>query len=195
MQQYKSLSIPTGDFKAYLFDCDGTIADTMPLHHLAWNSALSEWNCHFDQELFYAWAGIPVARVVEMLNQRFNLQMPIDQVLQRREEAYRKALPQIRAVESILEHIEYGYGKIPMGVVSGSPRESVIQTLQTLKLLDRFDVIIGAEDYVHGKPHPEPFLLGAAKLNVPPQNCLVFEDADLGVQSAKEAGMAWVKVE
>ncbi|MEO6829496.1 MAG: HAD family phosphatase, partial [Acidobacteriaceae bacterium] len=79
-------------------------------------------------------------------------------------------------------------------VVSGSPRTSIIKTLKFLGIRDKFAEVIGAEDYERGKPHPEPFLLAAKRLNIPPSRCLVFEDADAGIESAKAAGMSWVKV-
>jgi beta-phosphoglucomutase-like phosphatase (HAD superfamily) len=64
------LKLPQGSFGAYLFDCDGTIADSMPLHYVAWKKALAEWNCAFDEKLFYAWGGMPVVEIVSTLNMR-----------------------------------------------------------------------------------------------------------------------------
>ena len=188
------LKLPSGEFAAYLFDCDGTIADSMPLHYQAWCAALKEWGGEFTEELFYAWAGIPISKTVEMLNEKYDLSMPVTKVVERREQIYYDLLPEIRPVRSVLLHIEEKSGKIPFAVVSGSPRASVLKTLNTLKLLDHFQIIIGAEDYTHGKPHPEPFLLAASRLGVSPEKCLVFEDGDLGIESARQAGMSWVKV-
>ncbi len=71
------LKIPAGAFHAYLFDCDGTIADSMPLHYIAWRSALAEWNCDFPEDLFYAWGGFPVAEIISRLNERQGLKMPV----------------------------------------------------------------------------------------------------------------------
>jgi beta-phosphoglucomutase-like phosphatase (HAD superfamily) len=194
LQKIMSLTLPPGNFQAYLFDCDGTIADTMPLHHKAWLKALSEWNCDFPKDLFYAWAGIPIIKTVEMLNEKFSLSIPPQEAARRREEAYFEFLPTIQAIADVEHHIHLQYNRIPMAVVSGSPKRSVIKTLEVLGLIDRFQAIVAEGDYQNGKPHPEPFLLAAKLLNVSPENCLVFEDAELGIKSAKAAGMQWVRV-
>lgn len=188
------LKLPEGSFNAYLFDCDGTIVDSMPLHYVAWKKALGEWNCEFAEELFYAWGGRPTAEIIATLNQRHGLSMPVESVANRKEEFYFKMLPELKAVPEVLEHIEAQHGRIPFAVVSGSARESVTASLETLKLLDRFDMLVCAGEYQKSKPDPEAFLLAATKLGVPPKNCLVFEDTEMGIQAATAAGMASVKV-
>jgi HAD superfamily hydrolase (TIGR01509 family) len=188
------LGLPSGSFRAYLFDCDGTIADSMPLHYLAWTSALRQWSCAFGEELFYSWGGKPAAEVVADLNQMHGLNMPCQTVAAHKEQLYYQMLPQLRVVPEVLEHIDAQQGRIPYAVVTGSRRDSVTATLSSLGLLDRFQVIVCAGDYEKSKPHPEPFLLAAARLGVPPESCLVFEDTDIGIQAATAAGMASVKV-
>ena len=188
------LKLPEGLFKAYLFDCDGTIADSMPLHYKAWKRALGEWNCEFDEELFYAWGGMPVAEIISTLNEKHGLNMPVETVARRKEALYFELLPQLTAVPDVLEQLEAWYGKIPFAVVSGSTRESVTASLIALKLLDRFDTMVCAGDYTKSKPEPEAFLLAAARLGVQSEFCLVFEDTDMGIQAATAAGMASVKV-
>jgi HAD superfamily hydrolase (TIGR01509 family) len=188
------LKLPQGSFGAYLFDCDGTIADSMPLHYIAWKKALAEWNCEFDEKLFYAWGGMPIAEIVSTLNKRHGLSMPVDIVARRKESLYLELLPQLRAVPEVLEHIDAQFGQIPFAVVSGSTRESVTESLTALGLLDRFDTLVCAGDYRKSKPDPEAFLLAAAKLRVEPNTCLVFEDTEMGIQGATAAGMASVKI-
>ncbi|MFZ0307501.1 MAG: HAD family phosphatase [Candidatus Sulfotelmatobacter sp.] len=188
------LILPEGSFKAYLFDCDGTIADSMPLHYRAWKQALAEWNCEFDEELFYAWGGMPVAEIIATLNQRHGLSMPVEAVAHRKEKLYFELLPELKPVSDVLEHIEAKPRGIPFAVVSGSTRESVTASLISLNLLDRFDAMVCAGDYQKSKPDPEAFLLAAARLGVAPGDCLVFEDTDMGIQAAQAAGMASVKV-
>ena len=80
------LKLPDGSFKAYLFDCDGTIADSMPLHYKAWKKALAEWNCEFQEELFYSWGGMPVVEIISMLNKKHGLSMPVEAVASRKED-------------------------------------------------------------------------------------------------------------
>jgi HAD superfamily hydrolase (TIGR01509 family) len=188
------LELPAGAFKAYLFDCDGTIADSMPLHYIAWSKALAEWNCEFSEDLFYAWGGMPVAKIIATLNQKYGLSMPVDDVSRRKEGYYLKSLPQLKAVPEVMEHIEASHGRIPLAVVSGSTRESVTASLQTLNILDRFETLVCAGDYQRSKPDPEAFLIAAARVGIAPESCLVFEDTDMGIQAATAAGMASVKV-
>lgn len=188
------LKLPDGAFKAYLFDCDGTIADSMPLHYIAWKKALGEWNCEFDEQLFYAWGGMPVAEIISTLNQNHGLRMPVESVSRRKENLYFDLLPQLQPVPEVLEVIDSGYGRLPFAVVSGSTQESVIASLTVLNLLDRFDTLVCAGDYRESKPHPEAFLLAATRLGVPPEACLVFEDTEMGIQAAHNAGMASVKI-
>ena len=189
------LAIPDYPFKAYLFDCDGTIADSMPLHFVAWSKALGEWACAFSEEQFYAWGGRPVDEIVRALNEAQSLQMPVTEVMNRKEAFYREMLHELQGVPEVLEHIERSYGKIPFAVVSGSPRDSVEASLEVLGIRDRFEVLVCQGEYANGKPHPEPFLKAAALLGIAPEDCLVFEDADPGIAAAQAAGMQWVKVE
>jgi len=188
------LKLPEGLFSAYLFDCDGTIVDSMPLHYIAWKKALGEWNCEFSEELFYAWGGRPTAEIISTLNERHRLCMPVERVARRKEEFYFEMLPELRAVPEVLEHIEAQHGRIPFAVVSGSARDSVTASLETLKLLHRFETLVCAGEYEKSKPDPEAFLLAASRLGVVPKSCLVFEDTEMGIQAATAAGMASVKV-
>src|SRR5271154_1352405 len=188
------LQLPPGIFKAYLFDCDGTIADSMPLHYIAWSKALAEQQCEFTEDLFYSWGGVSVAEVIQRLNKQQGLNMSVEEVSNRKESFYLENLPQLKAIPEVLEVIEANYGRIPFAVVSGSTRESVTASLATLNLLDRFDALVCAGEYEKGKPDPEAFVIAAAKLGVAPESCLVFEDADMGIQAAAAAGMASVKI-
>jgi HAD superfamily hydrolase (TIGR01509 family) len=188
------LQIPAGDFRAYLFDCDGTIADSMPLHYIAWKTALAEWKCEFDEQLFYRWGGKPPKEIVADLNRMHGLSMPVETVATRKENLYFELLPRLEPVAEVLEHIEAMHRRIPFAVVSGSTRESVVNSLTAIGLIDKFDLIVSSEDYARSKPAPDAFLTAAQKLGVNPPDCLVFEDADIGILAAKTAGMATVKV-
>jgi beta-phosphoglucomutase family hydrolase len=190
----RKLKLPDGPFKAYLFDCDGTIVDSMPLHYVAWKKVLAEWGCEFDEELFYSWGGMPVAEIIAALNVRHGLAMPAEEIAHRKEGMYYNILPMLKAVPEVLEHIHLSHGKIPFAVVSGSTRDSVTQSLKTLGILDKFETLVCAGDYTKSKPDPEPFLMAAKRLGVAPKDCLVFEDTDMGIQAATAAGMASVKV-
>lgn len=188
------ITLPSGDFKAYLFDCDGTVADSMPLHYIAWSQALGEWGCKFTEERFYQLGGVPIVEIIELVGREQGIEMPIARVAKRKEELYFEYLPRLKCVPEVLEHMELQRGRIPFAVVSGSTRDSVEASLRAIGLLDRFEVLVCAGDYTKSKPDPEPFLIAAKQLGVSPRNCLVFEDTQMGVDAATAAGMASVRV-
>lgn len=188
------LEIPPGDFRAYLFDCDGTVVDSMPLHYIAWKTALAEWGCDYPEDLFYQWGGKPIRQIIADLNAMKGLAMPVEQLAHRKEGLYYELLPRLTAVPEVLAEIKAHHGRIPFAIVSGSTRESVVRSLEVTHLLDKFDVLVCAGEYERSKPAPDPFLLAAKKLNVAPEHCLVFEDTDLGIDAATAAGMQSVRI-
>ncbi len=190
----EDLPIPNRAFRAYLFDLDGTLADSMPLHLRSWQQAVREAGGDFPVDLFWAWGGIPLTRTVEMLNERFGFGLDPVAVVHRKEQLYLTMLDEVKPVEAVLAHVEAQFGKLPMAIVSGSPRLTITRTLDKLGLTQYFDTIVAMEDYTHGKPDPEPFLLAAERLGVAPGECLVFEDAEAGIQSAEAAGMDVARV-
>lgn len=188
------LTVPAGTYRAYLFDCDGTVVDSMPLHYIAWKRALAEQNCEFGERLLYAWGGRPVAEIIASLNEQQGLRMAVEDVALRKENLYLELLPQLQAVPEVVAHMDDQHGRIPFAVVSGSTRDSVTASLEAVKLLQKFQTLVCAGDYTRSKPDPEAFLIAAARLGVAPESCLVFEDTDMGIQAAQAAGMNWVKV-
>jgi HAD superfamily hydrolase (TIGR01509 family) len=120
--------------------------------------------------------------------------MPVEEVHARKEALYMELAGELKAVPEVLEHVLEGHGRIPMAVVSGSTRESVTRSLETLGILEKFDVLVCAGEYARGKPDPEPFLMAAAQLGVEAKDCLVFEDTAMGIAAATAAGMASVRV-
>ena len=188
------LKLPEGQFKAYLFDCDGTIVDSMPLHYVAWKKVLGEWDCEFEEEFFYSLGGMPVAEIIATLNEKNGLAMPVEHVMRKKENLYYEILPQLTVVPEVLEHIDDQHGQIPFAVVSGSTRDSVTASLKMLNLLDRFETLVCAGDYTKSKPDPEGYLMAADRLGVAPKDCLVFEDTEMGIQAATAGGMASVRI-
>lgn len=189
-----ALTIPPGDFRAFIFDCDGTLADNMPLHFHAWSRAMSDFGGTYPEELFYEWGGVPTADIVKRLNARFGLSLDVDTVVDRKEHYYREMIPQVIAKTDVVSVARGHHGKIPLAVASGGHRDLVERTLVALGIRGLFDAVIAAEDYERGKPDPDPFLIAAARLGVEPSRCLVFEDTDSGAQAATAAGMAWIIV-
>ena len=188
------LTIPAGDFAAYLFDCDGTLADSMPIHYRAWLQAIRERGGDFPEDYFYSLAGVPHARTVEMINERFGYALPVADVVRRKEELYEQFLHDVQPIAAVVAEVEKNFGRIPLAVVSGGPRAGVERTLKTLGLFAKFEVLVCAEDYLRGKPAPDPFLRAASLLKVEATRCLVFEDAEGGIVAAEAAGMKWVRV-
>jgi beta-phosphoglucomutase family hydrolase len=188
------IKIPEGNFAAYIFDCDGTLGDTMPAHYSAWCAALKEHNFDFPEAQFYELGGVPTERIVEILNERHGYHMPVKETAHFKEELYLQMIEQIVPIEPVVAIVNEIHGKLPIAVASGGHRRIVTRTLSCLGILDKFDTIICAEDYRQGKPHPDPFLTAAYRLGVVPEKCLVFEDTKAGIQAAHAAGMQWVLV-
>ena len=189
-----ALNIPPGDFAAYIFDCDGTLADTMPTHYRAWLSALGDHAQSFPEALFYELGGVPTGRIVELLNERHGLNLPVEETVAHKEALFLELSPQIGAIEPVVALAKQYAGEKPMAVASGGHRRIVMNTLRALGIADLFQAVVTAEDYQRGKPAPDPFLEAALRLGVPPSQCLVFEDTATGIAAAEAAGMQWVLV-
>ncbi|PAZ00530.1 MAG: haloacid dehalogenase [Spartobacteria bacterium AMD-G4] len=188
------LDIPDRAFGGYIFDCDGTIADNMPLHYRAWSMAMADFGGEYPEELFYAWGGRPTAVIVGLLNEKYGLALDVDETVRRKEKYYLSLIPEVVPVPEVLGIVKSIHGTVPLSVASGGHRELVEATLDVLGIRDLFQAIVCAEDYKRGKPHPEPFLLAAKLMSVPPEDCVVFEDSPIGIEAAKAANMAWVHV-
>jgi len=186
----------TREYGGYIFDCDGTLADSMVVHHKAWLSALAAHGAQFDfnWELFTSRAGMTLPNTVRELNAQFGLSLDPDGVTASQRTEYERFL---HTVEPILEVVELArrVSQIrPVAVASGGERRVVLRTLELIGLGDTFPVVVTAEDVLHGKPAPDMFLLAAERMGVSPADCVVFEDAVLGLEAARRAGMASVLV-
>jgi len=188
------LDLPEHPFKAYIFDCDGTIADTMPLHFQAWTRALEELGGSFPEELFYSWGGKPTYVIIEQLNEKFGTALDPVPSAELKESYFEALIPEVLPIEPVVALVKQFHGTAPMAVASGGHREIVIKTLEALKLMPYFETIVGMEDVERGKPAPDPFLEAARRLGVNPEDCLVFEDSPTGIEAARAAGMQYVFV-
>jgi beta-phosphoglucomutase family hydrolase len=185
---------PNKQFRAFLFDFDGTVADTMPAHLNAWNLALGNYGLSLSSKQHQEWAGIPTKGILKMIGEKHGIEFHVDQFLKEKEVHYFNSIEQVKGIVPVVEIIKASYKKIPMAVVSGSRRHPIETTLKKLEMSHYFDLIVSAEDYVNGKPAPDCFLQAAKALNVKPEDCLVFEDAELGIKAAHAAGMDCLKV-
>jgi beta-phosphoglucomutase family hydrolase len=181
-------------FRGAIFDCDGTLADTMPLHYRAWVEALAAAQAEMSEALFYELAGVPTVRIVEILNERFGYRLDPEQTAAAKEALYEELLPQLGPIEAVVALVHEFHGRYPLAVASGGIRRLVDRTLDALGIADRFAAICTAEDVARGKPEPDLFLLAARRLGVPPEDCVVFEDSDLGLEAARRAGMQGVDI-
>ena len=188
------LELPPGDFDAFIFDCDGTLADTMPTHFKAWQTALGKAANDFPEAMFYELGGVPTSRVVEILNERHGYSLPVDATVAHKEGLFLEMSSQIAAIEPVVAFARQYHGVKPLAVASGGHHRIVMNTLRALGIANLFDAIVCSEDYTRGKPHPDPFLEAARRLNVAAEKCLVFEDTQTGLQAATAAGMACVLV-
>jgi len=186
--------IPDGDFDAYIFDCDGTLADSMPLHYKAWCAALGEHDADFPEALFYELGGVPAEGIIKILNERHGYEMPVEETARIKEDLFTQMICEIAPIAPVVALVHEFHGRFPLAVASGGLRSVVTKTLEVIGLLEKFDTIVCCEDYVHGKPSPDPFLTAATRLGVEPSRCLVFEDTMTGVKAAEAAGMKWVLV-
>ena len=190
-----TLVLPPGDFAAYLFDCDGTLADTMPLHYRAWRATLDPLGCPFPEELFYSLGGTPTDGVVEFLNQRNGLALPPMETAVAKEQRFLELIPEVGPVESVVAVARAAHARgLPMAVASGGFRRVVEEILVALAIRDWFGAVVGGDEVPHGKPAPDTYLEAARQLGVDPAACLVFEDTRIGLDAAAAAGMAAVFV-
>jgi beta-phosphoglucomutase-like phosphatase (HAD superfamily) len=187
---------PSRAYRGFIFDCDGTLADSMPLHHEAWRVALLAHGARFDfgWELFVRRAGMTIEATVAELNVEFGTQLDPVSVARRQRAEYEARLPQIRPLTSVVEYLRAVAGHSPVSVASGSERGQVLRTLEVIGILPLVPIVVTAAEVARGKPFPDLFLLAAEKMGVLPADCVVFEDAELGILAAERAGMGSVRV-
>ena len=192
------LDIPAGDFAGYIFDLDGTLVDTMPLHYRAWNRAmhLAGLKEELSEDLFYSLGGVPTRKVASILAENYGLTIDVEKVFHQKEALFLELRAEMKLIDAVVAFARAAVARgVPVSVASGGPRDIVRHTLERMKIADLFPVVVTPEDVAHGKPAPDMFLLAAKKMGVAPAKCLVFEDAAPGIQAAEAAGMQWVHVE
>lgn len=173
-----------------IFDCDGTLADTMPLHFIAWRTALERHDIAFNEDQFYSLAGQPTIQIVQSLLSEQGMNGDPEAISHEKEYEFLMQLDQVQPIEPIVEIARRHRVTHPMGVGSGSNRHVVLRVLEQIGLKDFFDCVVGSEDTKRHKPEPDVFLEVARRINIPASQCCVFEDADLGVEAARRAGMS-----
>jgi beta-phosphoglucomutase family hydrolase len=190
------LDIPPGDFAGYIFDLDGTLVDTMPLHFRAWDMAMRHagLSCPLDEDLFYSLGGVPTRRVAELIAVHYRLKIDPDAVFHHKESLFQQLQGDARLIGPVVEIARRVAQTHPVSIASGGPRVIVQRSLELTGLAPLFKVVVTADDVEHGKPSPDMFLLAASRMGVAPEQCLVFEDAEPGMRAAEAAAMKWVRV-
>ena len=190
------LKFPHSDYKALIFDLDGTLVDSMPVHFKAWCKALEEQGQGdvLPEDVFYAMGGRPTRDIVRIINGEQGLKLNPDRVVSTKKRHYLNHLSEVELIPEVAAIVKENRGKVPMAVASGGSREVVEKTLKVLGISDWFQDVVTSSDVEKGKPAPDIFLETASRLGVEPKDCVVFEDARSGIIAAREAGMEVVAV-
>jgi HAD superfamily hydrolase (TIGR01509 family) len=188
---------PGRAFGGYIFDCDGTLADSMAVHYQAWLAALRLHGATFEfgWELFTSRAGMTLPKTVSELNLQFGTTLDPEAVTQTQRREYDRFLAGVKPIAEVVAFALEAAATYPVSVASGGERNVVVRTLDIIGLGQTFPVVVTAEDVVHGKPAPDMFLLAAERMGVAPEDCVVFEDSVFGLEAARRAGMASVLVQ
>ena len=188
--------ITTGDYKAFLYDCDGTLADNMMAHKNSYVKTASEFGFDLDPALIDELAGWPTVQVVGEMSSRYSIALDVQQFTMRKGHIFfEEYMDQTQPIPFVVAHLKQHAGKVRIGVVSGGRRHTVERTLAVLGIDHLVETLVCAGETKHGKPYPDPFLKAAKDLGVEPKYCMVFEDGEPGIQSATAAGMASVRVD
>jgi beta-phosphoglucomutase family hydrolase len=180
--------------RGLIFDCDGTVADTMPLHYRAWVAALGEYDVEFPEAMFYELAGTPTPRIIEILNERHGHQMPVESTAERKDALYEQTIAEVSPIMPVVEIVKKYADRLPMAVATGGTRAVVTKTLNALGLMHYFQALVTADDVKRGKPAPDIFLESARRIGVAPELCCGFEDAELGLTAIRAAGMIAIDI-
>jgi len=185
--------------QGFIFDLDGTLADTMPAHYRAWMVIAARYGLVFPEDRFYGLGGVPTAKIAAMLVAESGKDLDPMQVAREKEQAYADGLDEpgaIRPIPAVIQiarqHRDSGAG--PLAVASGSVRRLIDRTLLQLGITDWFTAVVSAEDTTRHKPEPDVFLEAARRIGVPADACIVYEDTDIGLEAARRAGMRPVDV-
>ncbi|MCC5805943.1 MAG: HAD family phosphatase [Opitutales bacterium] len=188
---------PNRDYAGYIFDCDGTLADSMPLHFRAWNHGLERGGAshRLDPHGFMSVAGMALAQTVEHWTHEYGEKINLEAVIAAKNSYFETNRGEVAPIEPIIAFATdlKAAGK-PIAVASGGRRDDVLWTLRHIGAGDLFDIVVTADDVASAKPAPDLFLLAAKRMGVDPAQCYVIEDSDLGIEAADRAGMASVRI-
>lgn len=177
-----------------IFDCDGTLADTMPLHFRAWQVLCRRHGMVFPEERLYALGGVPSRDILRMLKQEQNLDIDPLVVAREKEEEYLRLLAEVEPIHVVMDIARAHRGRVPLAVASGGTRRVIEIVLNHLGVGEWFDAVVTSEDVANQKPAPDIFLEAARRIGVAPERCTAYEDTDLGMTAIRAAGIRAVDV-
>jgi beta-phosphoglucomutase-like phosphatase (HAD superfamily) len=177
-----------------VFDCDGTLADTMPLHWRAWQVISRRHGFSLPEDRFYSLGGVPSRDILKLLSAEQGIALNPLAVAREKEVEYLPLIAQVEPINTVVGVAREHYGKIPLAVASGGTKRIIEQVLNHLGIRSLFQAVVTSEDVVNQKPAPDIFLEAARRIGVPPQFCRAYEDTDLGMQAIRAAGMEAVDV-
>ncbi|MEI7731699.1 MAG: HAD-IA family hydrolase [Verrucomicrobiota bacterium] len=180
--------------KGLVFDCDGTLADTMPLHWQAWQIISRRYRFHFPEDRFYSLGGVPSRDILHMLSEEQGIALDPFEVSREKESEYLKNLSQIGPIPVVVNIARENFGKLPMAVASGGSRHIIELVLTHLGIRELFGAVVTSEDVKHQKPAPDIFVEAARRIGIEPKHCRAYEDTDLGMQAIRAAKMEAVDV-
>ncbi|MFN8415604.1 MAG: HAD-IA family hydrolase [Cytophagaceae bacterium] len=181
--------------KGLIFDIDGTLADTMPAHFAASQRVAKEMGFEFPLEYFLSSAGTPTTKVFEaLLASQGKSHIDAIAASALKEKYYLELIPTVLPIPFTMNIVKAYAGKIPMSMGTGGTLEIALPNIEVIGVQEFIPILVSAEDVRRHKPFPDTFLACAARMGIPPGNCLVFEDAENGFTAAKEAGMNYIDV-
>ena len=180
--------------RGLIFDCDGTLVDSMPLHWRAWDTVCKRHGIEFSEKRHYAMGGIPSRKILAMLKEEQGLDFDPDEVSREKEVAYLPLMLEVELIEPVVAIAREHRGRIPMAVATGGRTQFIRPLLERLDIADWFSALVTSDDVANPKPAPDTYLKAAALLGVPAGECRAFEDTDLGMDSIRAAGMEAVDV-
>lgn len=180
--------------KGIIFDCDGTLADTMPLHWRAWQVITLKHKLHFPEDRFYSLGGVPSRDILKMLAEEQGVSIDHIAVAHEKENAYLPLMAEVKPIHVVVDIARANHGRIPMAVASGGTEIIINQVLEHLKIRHFFGAVVTSEMVTNQKPAPDIFLEAARRIGVEPRFCRAYEDTDLGMQAIRDAGMEAVDV-